>query len=332
MVGVCVVRRVRRARTKRSGPRDAAPTTASMRRCISPPDPAASRGGPSVILAALTMTPLQGITVLDLTRVLSGPVLHDDARRHGRPRHQGRADRQRRRHARVGPAVRERRERLFPQHQSEQGKHHPRLQARRGTRHCSNRLIAQGRRARRELQARNARQARARLRNAVRAVSAPDLLLDLRVRSHRTAAEGSRVRRGDAGRGRAHEHHRLGRRSTLPPRCRDRRHRVRHVCGAGGHGRPVTCASGPDAARKWTSPCSTRSWRSSATRRASTSPTVSRRRGSATVTRPSSPTRRFAASDGDFVVAVGNDDQWRRFCAVTGFPDRRTVRHEPRSA
>jgi formyl-CoA transferase/CoA:oxalate CoA-transferase len=31
------------------------------------------------------------------------------------------------------------------------------------------------------------------------------------------------------------------------------------------------------------------------------------------------PYETFAASDGDFVLAVGNDDQWRRFCAVTGF-------------
>jgi crotonobetainyl-CoA:carnitine CoA-transferase CaiB-like acyl-CoA transferase len=31
------------------------------------------------------------------------------------------------------------------------------------------------------------------------------------------------------------------------------------------------------------------------------------------------PYETFRASDGDFVVAVGNDDQWRRFCGVTGF-------------
>src|SRR3954453_10067702 len=30
------------------------------------------------------------------------------------------------------------------------------------------------------------------------------------------------------------------------------------------------------------------------------------------------PYETFRGSDGDFVVAVGNDDQWRRFCAVTG--------------
>jgi crotonobetainyl-CoA:carnitine CoA-transferase CaiB-like acyl-CoA transferase len=30
------------------------------------------------------------------------------------------------------------------------------------------------------------------------------------------------------------------------------------------------------------------------------------------------PYETFAASDGDFVVAVGNDDQWRRFCKILG--------------
>jgi crotonobetainyl-CoA:carnitine CoA-transferase CaiB-like acyl-CoA transferase len=30
------------------------------------------------------------------------------------------------------------------------------------------------------------------------------------------------------------------------------------------------------------------------------------------------PYETFAASDGDFVIAVGNDDQWRRFCRATG--------------
>jgi crotonobetainyl-CoA:carnitine CoA-transferase CaiB-like acyl-CoA transferase len=38
------------------------------------------------------------------------------------------------------------------------------------------------------------------------------------------------------------------------------------------------------------------------------------------------PYETFAASDGDFVLAVGNDDQWRTFCGVAGLPD------EPRFA
>ncbi|HWW83649.1 MAG TPA: CoA transferase [Vicinamibacterales bacterium] len=33
------------------------------------------------------------------------------------------------------------------------------------------------------------------------------------------------------------------------------------------------------------------------------------------------PYETFAASDGDFVLAVGNDDQWRRFCAVAELED-----------
>jgi crotonobetainyl-CoA:carnitine CoA-transferase CaiB-like acyl-CoA transferase len=33
------------------------------------------------------------------------------------------------------------------------------------------------------------------------------------------------------------------------------------------------------------------------------------------------PYETFHASDGDFVLAVGNDDQWRRFCAVAEFGD-----------
>lgn len=32
------------------------------------------------------------------------------------------------------------------------------------------------------------------------------------------------------------------------------------------------------------------------------------------------PYETFRASDGDFVIAVGNDDQWTRFCGITGFP------------
>jgi crotonobetainyl-CoA:carnitine CoA-transferase CaiB-like acyl-CoA transferase len=33
------------------------------------------------------------------------------------------------------------------------------------------------------------------------------------------------------------------------------------------------------------------------------------------------PYETFSASDGDFVLAIGNDDLWRRFCQVTGFDD-----------
>jgi crotonobetainyl-CoA:carnitine CoA-transferase CaiB-like acyl-CoA transferase len=33
------------------------------------------------------------------------------------------------------------------------------------------------------------------------------------------------------------------------------------------------------------------------------------------------PYETFTASDGDFVLAVGNDEQWRRFCRVAGLDD-----------
>ena len=33
------------------------------------------------------------------------------------------------------------------------------------------------------------------------------------------------------------------------------------------------------------------------------------------------PYETFAASDGDFVIAVGNDGQWKTFCAVAGLPE-----------
>ena len=33
------------------------------------------------------------------------------------------------------------------------------------------------------------------------------------------------------------------------------------------------------------------------------------------------PYETFAASDGDFVLAIGNDDQWRRFCAAAGIEE-----------
>jgi crotonobetainyl-CoA:carnitine CoA-transferase CaiB-like acyl-CoA transferase len=41
------------------------------------------------------------------------------------------------------------------------------------------------------------------------------------------------------------------------------------------------------------------------------------------------PYETFAASDGDFVLAVGNDELWRRFCEVAGLGD---VTRDPRFA
>ena len=49
----------------------------------------------------------------------------------------------------------------------------------------------------------------------------------------------------------------------------------------------------------------------------------------ATGTRRSCPYETFAAADGDFVLAVGNDDLWRRFCEVAELPK---LASDPRSS
>ena len=56
------------------------------------------------------------------------------------------------------------------------------------------------------------------------------------------------------------------------------------------------------------------------------------RTASATGIRRIVPYETFAASDGDFVLAVGNDEQWRRFCAVAraGAPDERFATNRQR--
>ena len=70
------------------------------------------------------------------------------------------------------------------------------------------------------------------------------------------------------------------------------------------------------AASRSTSRCSMRRWHCSPIRPATTSRAATCRRGSATATRRSCRTKRSPPSDGEFVLAVGNDEQWRRFCAV----------------
>ena len=97
-----------------------------------------------------------------------GSVLHDAARRHGRARHQDRTARQGRRHARLGSAVsRAARARTSSASTATRKASRSTSSTPEG-RAILDRLIAQSRRARRELPAGHARQARTRLRVARR--------------------------------------------------------------------------------------------------------------------------------------------------------------------
>ena len=149
-----------------------------------------------------------------------------------------------------------------------------------------------------------------------RRVSAARLLLDLRLRPDRAAARRGGLRRGDAGRRRPDEHHRRRGWPAVPARRRDRRHRVGHVRRAGHARRAVRARRAPAAASASTSACSIASRRCSPTRPASTSrpATTPARMGNRHPTIV--PYETFPAADGEFVLAVGNDDQWRRFCRV----------------
>ncbi len=72
----------------------------------------------------------------------------------------------------------------------------------------------------------------------------------------------------------------------------------------------------PGAGSSWTSACSIRRPRSSRIRPESTSPPARRRERLGNRHPTIVPYETFAAADGDLVIAVGNDEQWRRFCAV----------------
>ena len=191
--------------------------------------------------------PLDGITVLDLTRVLSGPyctmMLGDMGARVIKVEQPGKGDDTRG----WGPPFLERRERVLPQHQPEQGKRHPRLQEPGRARHPRS-ADREERRAGRELPARHADQARPRLRVARADASAAVYCSISGFGQTGPRRARGRLRRGDAGRRRSDEHHRRGRRPAVPTRRGDRRHRHRHVRGAGraaGAARARTDRTGP---------------------------------------------------------------------------------------
>ena len=205
------------------------------------------------------MPPLDGITVLDLTRVLSGPyctmLLADMGARVIKIEQPGKGDDTRA----WGPPFLEGESAYFLS--INRNKESVTLDFKQPEgRAILDRLIAQSDVAGRELPAGHAGEARPRLRVARATPSAAGLLLDLGLRPDRTAAQEAGLRRGDAGRRRPDEHHRrapTARRSASasrsPTSCRacSRRTASRWRCSR---------ASAPDAGRWWTSRCSTR-WR-----------------------------------------------------------------------
>ena len=261
-------------------------------------------------------SPLNGITILDLTRVLSGPyctmLLADMGARVIKVEQPRSGDDTRH----WGPPFLGDRERLFSEHQSQQGKRDARLQApgRPGPSRSPDR---EKRRHRRELPPGCAREAGPRLRVARAGASAAGLLFDFRFRPDRPAPPGARLRRRAAGRRRADEHHRFARRAAGSRGRRNRRYRDGDVRRSGRF----------DGALRARAHRARPAGRRQHARRGGGAAHLPgghlfRHRCAARAARQPPPTivpyETFSASDGDFVLAVGNDEQWRRFCEVAG--------------
>ena len=140
-----------------------------------------------------TICAVSRLRVLDLSRVLAGPVLHDAARRPGRRRGQGRAARGGRRDADVGAALRGRRVGVLPLGQPRQAQRRARPRASRGAGGRRPARARGGRRGR-ELPAGSRRAARRRLRAARAREPGARLLLDHGLRGRRGPATTSSSR------------------------------------------------------------------------------------------------------------------------------------------
>src|SRR5471030_2422078 len=137
------------------------------------------------------MAPLDGLTVLDLTRVLSGPyctmLLADMGARVIKVEQPGKGDDTRA----WGPPFLEGESAYFLS--INRNKESVTLDFKHPGTRAARAADREGRRPGRKLSSRNADEARARLRHAVEEISAPDLLLDLGVRPHGPSVEAARV-------------------------------------------------------------------------------------------------------------------------------------------
>ena len=281
----------------------------------------------------MTTGPLSGITILDLSRVLSGPyctmLAADMGARVIKIEHPVRGDDTRA----WGPPFLAARERVLPERQSQQGKRRGRFQDARGPRHrrrdsprrpmCWSRISGRARSIRlasatTELAAQHPRLIYVSIsgfgQNGPRRDEAGyDAVAQAEggLMSITGAEDGPAVRLGVGDR-------RHRRRACL---------RFRACCWRSSR------AARPGAASAWTSACSTPSRRCSPIRPAAISRRATRPGGTGNRHASIAPYDTFDTADGVLVLAVGNDSQWQSFCRVVRAPDarrRRALSHERR--
>ena len=261
--------------------------------------------------------PLDGLTIVDLTRVLSGPyctmLLADMGARVIKVEQPGRGDDTRA----WGPpfigaesayflSINRNKESVTLDFKSRRRPPHPGPADRQ--RRCR----------RRELPSRCDGQARSRLRHACQTTPAARLLLDLRLRPGRPAPRPAGIRRGYPGRGRIDERHRrqpTGRPFRVGVAVTDM---VAGLLAAQGivlalFARERTGRGQQVDISMLDGVISLLSYHASIYL---TTGAESRRVGNRHAT--IAPYDTFAASDGELFLAVGNDEQFQRFCAASG--------------